>query len=234
MGILSLLKVKVFHLCVSILVFLILSLSLTGCNDDNVKAQDVPEAELDFLIDVISGAVLENPEGDGFILELEVSPITVFIVERPSNNSGTMTTEFFLEEFDEIFSDVPPNAILTHRAEDGIAVAVAVKLNSVVFDASESVAEFLATPLDEITDLNPPGTSLALTSLSDIPTPFGMASLFVDSVSLPPVDLPGADPPPVQCNIDWILACPDVEYCRTFFDCVDSCLRSIRPPCQPL
>jgi len=169
-------------LLLSLGLLLFLSLSLTGCNDDNANAQEDTEIELDFLIDVISGAVLENPEGDGFILELEVSPITVFIAERPSLDSGTITTEFFLEEFDENFSDDPPNAILTFRDEEGLAVAVTVKLNSVVFDAEESVAEFLVTQLDEITDSNPPGTAVELNSLTDIPPNLGQAFLFIDSI----------------------------------------------------
>jgi len=167
-------------LLLSLGLLLFLSLSLTGCNDDNANAQGDVEIELDFLIDVISGAVLENPEGDGFILELEVSPITVFIAERPSNDSGTITTEFFLEEFDEIISDDPPNAILTFRDEEGLAVAVTVKLNSVVFDAEESVAEFLVIQLDEITDTNPPGTAVEHNSLIDIPPNLGQAILFID------------------------------------------------------
>ena len=53
-----------------------LSLSFAGRNDNDAKAQgdDEEVADLDFLIDVISREVLENPEGDGFTLKLEVSP----------------------------------------------------------------------------------------------------------------------------------------------------------------
>ncbi len=172
-------------LLLSLGLLLFLSLSLTGCNDDNANAQGDVETEVDFLIDVISGEVLENPEGDGFILELEVSPITVFIAERPSNDSGAITTESFLEAFDEIFSDDPPNAILTFRDEDGTAVAVTVKLNSVVFDASESVADFLVTPLDMISNLSPPGTSVELKNIVDVESPLSRALLFIHSTTAP-------------------------------------------------
>jgi len=133
------------------------------------------------LIDVISGAVLENPEGDGFILELEVSPITVFIAESPGIDSGTITTEAFLENFIEIFGDDPPNAILTFRDGDGIAVAVAVRLNSVVFDAEESVAQFFVTQLDEITDSTLPGMAVDLMSLTTAPAAFANSFLYIDS-----------------------------------------------------
>jgi len=169
-------------LLLSLGLLLFLSLSLAGCNDDAAKAQGDDEIGQDLLIDVISGAVLENPEGDGFILELEVSPITVFIDERPGNNSGSINTEDFLENFNEIIGDVPPNAILTYRAEDGTAVAVAVKLNSVVFDASESVAEFLVTPLDMISNLSPLGTSVELKNIDEVESPFFQALLFIDGL----------------------------------------------------
>jgi len=170
-------------LLLSLGLLLSLSLSLAGCNDDNAKAQGDAEIGQDFLIDVISGAVLENPEGDGFILELEVSPNTVFIQERPGTGSGSINTEDFLENFNEIIGEVPPNAILTQRAEDGTAVAVAVKLNSVAFDASLSVAEFLVTPLNQIPNLSPPGTSVGLINIDDVEAPFARALLFIDSIA---------------------------------------------------
>lgn len=168
-------------LLLSLGLLLFLSLSLTGCNDENANAQGDAGVELDFLIDVISGAVLENPEGEVFILELEVSPIMVFIEESPGNRSGSINTEVYLENFNEIIGDVPPNAILTYRAEDGTTVAVAVKLNSVMFDTSESVAEFFVTPLDQITNLSPPGTVVDLINVEMIDFPFGQARLFIDA-----------------------------------------------------
>lgn len=161
---------------------LFLSLSLAGCNDDNAKAQGDAVIEQDFLIDVISGAVLEKPEGEAFILELEVSPIIVFIEERPGDGSGSINTKHFLENFNEIIDDVPPNAILSFRAEDGTSVAVAVKLNSVEFDATESVAEFLITPLDQITNLSPLGTSVELKNIDEVESPFFQALLFIDGL----------------------------------------------------
>lgn len=160
---------------------LCLSLSLTGCNDDNAEAQGDADLEVDLLIDVISGAVLENPEGDGFILELELSPITVFIEESPGNRSGTISTADFLEDFNVIIGDVPPNAILTYRDEDGAAVALAVTLNSVVFDAQDSIAEFVVTPMDEIANSSSPGTPVELKKNDEIDSPFGPALLFVDA-----------------------------------------------------
>jgi len=169
-------------LLLSLGLLLFLSLSLTGCNDDNANAQGTEDPTFDFLIDVISGEVLENPEGDGFILELEVSPIAVFIAVRPSLNSGIITVEDFLEDFNAIFGDVPPNAILTFRDEDGTAVALAVRLNSVEFDAALSVARFLVTQLDRTTELSPPGTAVELSSLTDVQEAIGPASLFIDSV----------------------------------------------------
>ena len=171
-------------LLLSLVLLLSLSLSLAGCNDDDAKAQGDNEVGKDFLIDVISGVVIENPDSNGFILELIVSPITVFIEERPGNNSGSINTEDFFENFSGIIGEEQPNAILTHRAEDGTAVAVAVKLNSVIFDDSESVAEFLVTPLDQIPNLNPPGTAVDLINVDMIESTFGQALLFIDATTV--------------------------------------------------
>ena len=165
-----------------VLLFGFISLgAIGGCNNDNAKAQGDADVEVDFLVDVISGEVLENPDGDGFILKLEVSPNTVFIEESPGINSGTINTEDFLKDFLEIFGDVHPNSILTFRDDDEIAVAVPVKLNSVVFDTAQAVAEFLVTPLDQSTDSSPPDTAVILKRLTDVQSPFGQASLYIDS-----------------------------------------------------
>ena len=171
-------------LLISLGLLLSLSLSLAGCNDDNAKAQGDDDLEVDVLIDVISGAVQETPEDDRFILQLEVAPFAVFIEEKPGDGSGSINTEDFLEEFNEIIADVPLNAILTNRAEDGTPSAVPVKLNSVVFDTSRSVAEFLITPLENITNLPSPDTSW-VASVEDVDSTFGPAFLFIDSLPAP-------------------------------------------------
>ncbi|MDA2921034.1 hypothetical protein MYX76_16355 [Desulfobacterota bacterium AH_259_B03_O07] len=190
-------------LLLSLGLLLSLSLSLTGCNDDNAKAQGDAEVEIDFLIDVISGVVLENSEGDGFILELKVSPIAVFIEERPGGGSGSINIEEYLENFNEIIGDVPPNAIL-HNLTDGKLEAFPMKLNSVLFDTSKSLAEFLVTPLVHSTSLSPPEAPEEINNVPVIPTPITQALLFIDD----------AQPP---CNN----SCPD---CRT-------CYRDAVPPC---
>ena len=157
-------------LLLSLGLLLALSLSLTGCNNDNAKAQGEADVEVDFLVDVISGEVLENPDGDGFILKLEVSPNTVFIEERPGLNSGTINTEDFLINFHEIFGGVPPNAILTFRDDDEMAVAVTVVLNGVVFDTAQAVASFLITPMDQSTGSSPPAGAVELVRIADVRT----------------------------------------------------------------
>jgi len=200
-------------LLLSLGLLLFLSLSLTGCNDDNAKAQGDDGIGQDLLIDVISGAVLENPEGDGFILELEVSPNTVFIEESPGNGSGIINTEDFLESFNEIIGDFPPNAIMTYRAEDGKAVAVAAKLNSVVFDTSESVAEFLVTPLDQITNLSPPGTAVELISIDDAPTPIPPSVLFIDAIAVCCTGIDGSSD--CLCGNASLLPCDTCDICES-------------------
>ena len=175
--------------------------AIGGCNDNNAKAQADGNGapELDFLIDIISGEVAETPEG--LILELEVSPIAVFIEEKPGNNSGSMSTEAYLRFFNEVIGDDPPNAILTIRAEDGTAVAVPVKLISVEFDVEESVASFLIEPMD-IIDSMTFETSVKLKNIEDIDSPFSTALLFIDALTFIDIEYTGpccATSPPSEC-----------------------------------
>ena len=163
--------------------------AIGGCNNDNAKAQGEDDVEVDFLVDVISGEVLENPDVDGFILKLEVSPNTVFIEESPGHNLGTINTEDFLINFHEIFGDVPPNAILTFRDDDEMAVAATVQLNGVEFDTARAVAIFLITPMDQSTGSSPPGGAVELVRITDVQSPIAQASLYIDSTRLLNKDL---------------------------------------------
>jgi len=187
-------------LLLSLGLLLFLSLSLTGCNDDddNAKAQgevegdEGGEVELDFLIDVISGEIRLNTEGDGFILKLEVSPITVFIEEHPGDNSGLINTEDFLENFNEIIGDVPPNAILTFHTTPFSQTftpfrdAFPMKLKSVVFDKAHSVAEFLVTPLNRVSGFLVEPPCFAGGNLQDDSPPVLLTVPLTSGVDRPP------------------------------------------------
>lgn len=164
--------------------FISLSLSFSGCSDDDARAQVGEDPELDFLLDITSGEILDDPDGEGLILEVAVSPLTVFLVESPGNGSGAISTEGFLETFSVIFGDELPNAILTIRNQDGVAKAVPVNLTSVVFDAQRQTARFLVAPLEVLTGADLPDAPIELTNIADIQSPFGDAALFIDAVQI--------------------------------------------------
>ena len=157
---------------------LFLSLSFTGCNDENANAQEDEDSSADVIIAANSGEILENPDGEGFILLLEVSPITVVMEESPGNQVASVLTEFFLESFNEIFGGVSPNAILSFNSEDGTSVALALKLQSVIYDPTVDVAEFLVTPLENVDD---PGNALPLELIDVVESTIPQAILFIDS-----------------------------------------------------
>ena len=165
-----------FILCLGFI--LCLSLSLTGCNDENANAQEDEDSSADVIIAANSGEILENPDGEGFILELEVSPNTVVMEESPGNQVGSVLTEFFLENFDEIFGGELPNAILSFNSEDGTAVALALKLQSVIYDPAVDVAEFQVTPLENVDDH---GNALPLELVDVVESTIPQAVLFIDS-----------------------------------------------------
>ena len=167
--------------------------AIGGCNDNNATGQGGEELQVDFLVDILTGEVAENPDGEGFILELEVLPITVFIEERPGNTSGVINTQDFLEGFNESAGAVPPNAILALTQGES-TVAVSVALNNAQFDATESVARFVVTPLDTVTDPGPMGISAELIDIEDLESPIGRALLFIDKFK---ISIDGPKIPPV-------------------------------------
>lgn len=172
--------------------------AMGGCNNNNATAQGDDEIQVDFLVDLVSGSVEENPDGEGFILGLEVSPITVFIEERPGFRSGISDSRLFFLNFDERTGGESVNAILA-ITEGGSTTAAAVTLNSVQFDSVELTAEIAVTPMDIVTDPSPMGISAELVEVQDLDSSFGRALLFIDAtkVTLP---FPNRTPPPPMCD----------------------------------
>jgi len=168
-------------LLLSLGLLLFLSLSLTGCNDDNAKAQVEEETKQDFLADIISGEITANEEAKGFTLELEVSPNVIFIDELPAKGSGVISARLF---FDALEIVVPLNGILTFRAEDGSSNAYTIEILSSDYNHVTGKVIISIIQLDQ--DPESSQDSIELKDLSELETVFGLAFLFIDSISLCP------------------------------------------------
>jgi len=169
------------NLIISFGLLLLLSFSLSGCNDNGANAQVEEETKQDFLADIISGEINANEEAKGFTLELEVSPNVIFIDELPAKGSGVISARLF---FDALEFVVPLNGILTFRAEDGSSNAYTIEILSSDYNHVTGKAIISISQLDQ----NPESSqdSIELKDLSELETVFGLAFLFIDSTSLCP------------------------------------------------
>lgn len=170
-----------------VLPLLLALLVATGC-DETDSAQE--GASLLFLQNATSGSV-ENidpessslaslKEGDRLLLSLNVATNTIFFFNRPVRQAGSMTTEEFVDNFDENFGDVPPNAVLEFENTEGIVTAVPLILSNPVYDSSTGIIEYMASPLEFTPDVYSSSTVEQIKMVGEIESSFGIATLFID------------------------------------------------------
>jgi len=185
------------NLIISFGLLLLLSFSLSGCNDNGANAQVEEETKQDFLADIISGEINANEEAKGFTLELEVSPNVIFIDELPAKGSGVISARLF---FDALEFVVPLNGILTFRAEDGSSNAYTIEILSSDYNHVTGKVIISISQLDQ--DPESSQDSIELKDLSELETVFGLAFLFIDSFSLCPAGSTPTYPNPGVCISD--------------------------------
>ena len=154
----------------------------------NRTKKDLPEdGQFDFLQDVLSGSVNETLQEGGIVLQLELSPLTAFMSERPGQTAGTLPTEIFFNRFADIFGDGAPNAMLTLRGSSGTgtAISVPIALKDPEYEPLTGMVEFIATPLKSTSGITTPGRAVVIQSVAEL-SQFGMAFLFIDGGSFDP------------------------------------------------
>jgi hypothetical protein len=130
-----------------------------------------------------AGTLADNGDGT-HALTLSTAPAqTVFFSDRPERIVGAVDTQRALDMlgFD---GDDPPNAALVFAVNAEETDIIVLELTGPAYDAGSATLTFTATVLEGIDQLT--GTSVGfeeapLTS-ETIPTEFGAASLFIDSV----------------------------------------------------
>ena len=182
---------------------------LFGGSKNRAKKDRPEDGQFLFLQDVRSGSVNENLLEGGVVIHLEISPRTVFMRESPGVAAGTMTTEVFFSRFSEIFGQVPPNGILTLRGSGGTgtAVSVPITIRNPVYDTLTGMVDFIAIPLELTAGRNSSGTAVEVQSVEGLEFPFGLAFLFIDGGSLPPI-LPPIGPDEGTCGDGAGAICP--------------------------
>ena len=155
----------------------------SGCDNESNAQQKVEETKalaVDFLQNIISGSVGEKISENEYMLELKLSPNTVFVADEPRRTAGSITTEFFYDNFDINFSESFPNAILSINEGD-TPTAVPFEMKSPVFNPLTGVLEVIISPLETTSDAGE--SPINLIEIETIVSPFGQSSLFIDDAT---------------------------------------------------
>jgi len=155
----------------------------SGCDNESNAQQEVEETEVlavDFLQSIISGSFGEKISENEYMLELKLSPNTVFAADEPRRTAGSITTEFFYDNFDINFSESFPNAILSINEGD-TPTAVPFEMKSPVFNPLTGVLEVIISPLKTTSDAGE--SPINLIEIEAIVSPFGQSSLFIDDAT---------------------------------------------------
>ena len=159
-----------------------IAFSISAC-DNNTSAQQVVEvvdaAAFDFVQNVVSGSVGEKVSENEYLIEFELSPNTVYTSDIPVRFAGSITTESFYNNFNLNFPDLFPNAILSINEGEEV-VAIPFEMKNPDYDPSTGILELTVSPLDITRDAG--GSSINLTGIDEITSPFGQSSLFIDDL----------------------------------------------------
>ena len=169
-------------------IFLLASFAMTGCDSD-ANGQN-GTLRVDFLQNVVSGSLQLNTDGNEGTLQLELSPFTSFFTENPGFQAGMMSTDFFFEQFTQIFGGVSPNSVLAIRQGE-TAISIPVELSSPDYDPETGTVVFTVRQIDLSPVANLSGASVDVVLLSELESVFESAFLFIDSGTFNPND-PGS------------------------------------------
>ncbi len=155
----------------------------SGCENNSNAQQETIEIEIlavDFLQNIISGSVGEKISANEYVLELELSPNTVYMSDLPIRTSGSMTTEKFYENFNINFPEEFPNALLSIN-EVGTPSSLTFEMKSPSYDPETGILEVIVSPLEVTSDAG--SAAVDLVDVEEILSPFGQSSLFIDDAT---------------------------------------------------
>lgn len=107
---------------------------------------------------------------------------TIMFADRPARLTQVIDTTTIIAQWDEMFADSAPNAVLVEHHPDGETDSLVVVLSLPVLDAASRT---LTYDIEVLADEAHPESVRGLTGdvHDEAPTEFGAASLFIDSAS---------------------------------------------------
>ena len=171
------------NLMLLLLVLPSLAFMLSGCENSSNAQQEPIEIEIlavDFLQNITSGTVVEKVSDTEYMLELELSPNTIYVSDLPLRTSGSMTTEKFYENFNINFPEEFPNALLAIN-EAAAPSSLTFELKDPSYDPETGTLEVIILPLEVTSDTG--SEAVDLIEVDELISPFGQSSLFIDDAA---------------------------------------------------
>ncbi|CAN5665948.1 hypothetical protein BH10ACT3_BH10ACT3_23170 [soil metagenome] len=143
------------------------------------------------------GGRLEFTDGRATRLVLDgVDLHTIMFSDRPDRLADVVDTGAFGDQWDEVFADSSPNAVLVEHRPDGGADSLVVVLSRPVFD---NVTRTLSYDIQVLADEQHPESVEGLVGevYDETPTEFRDVSLFIDNAICVEDGEPACPPPPL-------------------------------------
>jgi hypothetical protein len=185
----------------------VLTVMATACSISDTPADGAGANDISWLFSQTSDSGrLELTDGE--VTRLVMSGVdlhTIMFADRPDRLTEVIDTATITEQWDEMFADSAPNAVLVEHQPDGATDSLVVVLRRPVLD---TVAGTLSYDIEVLADEQHPDSIDGLVGdlHDDPPAKFGAVSLFIDnapptrerqySEPPPPPEVVPAPPPP--------------------------------------
>jgi hypothetical protein len=169
-----------------------LAVAASACSSDGPTAAGDPVAavtpdaeEVSWLASqTAEGGRIEFTDGVATRLVLEgIDPHTIMFSDRPDRLTDVIDTAAITEQWDEMFADSAPNAVLVEHRPDGATDSLVVVLTNPVLDLAGGT---LGYDIEVLADEDHPDAIAGLTGdvHDETPTEFRAASLFIDNMEM--------------------------------------------------
>jgi hypothetical protein len=156
----------------------------SSADADGAPAADEAAADVSWLASqTADSGRIEFTDGEATRLVLnDVDLHTIMFSDRPERLTDVVDTAAITEQWDELFADSAPNAVLVEHRPGGETDSLVVVLSSPVLDVASRT---LSYDIEVLADEDHPESVSGLTGdvHDEAPTEFLAASLFIDNMS---------------------------------------------------
>lgn len=191
--------------CLALWFLAAVALMGTACSSTDTTADPIGEPVADVAAGDVSWLAsqtshsgrIEFTDGEATQLVMDgIDPHTITFSDRPERLTDVMDTATYVDQWDEMFADSAPNAVLVEHRPDGETDSLVVVLSRPMLDTTSRT---LTYDIEVLADEMHPESVRGLTGdvHDEAPTEFRAATLFIDGE--PPPDVTPPDLRDVTC-----------------------------------